>query len=280
MLDWARKKIPGAVDALEYVTQSVDSTLKKSFLTQVIEETGIGSHLSKMNGFARQDFDGVLLQHPVKERGFYEAVLRDGKNIVEALEQKGEDAAALGFLNEHFTQQVAQSFSIGDWQARVSLYQSMMRFVQAQKDAASAQGQNAPEIRDVLRAVDEIQQTHPQVWHLMTALTRGAGEKTNHIQLGSLLSDLIEMRNSVVPARYETLAKWFNSLTPAEVADFVAKPDAQSMIKMDLGIQMYEPWWTAHHQEQLLSRTSGKPPGAAFAHMIYTLAEKLTPSAY
>lgn len=286
VIAWVKQSVPGVGQAMSFI----DEQMKARFLKELLQQTEATTLLPRLNGFAKEDLQTALTQHPSRDRAFYRAVFSEVSDWVTKQEGRRQYATAETFLNEHWTQLVQQSETVQQFQARMAVYSGVADLLSAQGEmlqGMSADGMGATPLglgtdwRTTFKVLDDIQQTHPTLWQLMTVLGKGAvktGEKqANSVLFGNFMVQLLSLRDSIQPNRLRIMSEWLNKVPQDKLEAFVQEPDHYTVLRSDLGAAMPEAWWERVHREQLTKPDNLQAPAATLMRVLYELADMLTP---
>jgi hypothetical protein len=291
VMAWVKQSIPGVGAAMDFI----DDQMKTRFLKELLEQTEATSLLPRLNGYAKEDLQAALTQHTSRDRAFYRTVFRDVSEWVNKQESRRQYATAESFLNEHWTQLVQQSETVQQFQARMAVYTSVADILAAQDEIRRGRpylDETATPVglgtdwRVTFKQLDDIQQTHPPLWQLMTVLGKGAvrtqeksqDKQVNTILLGDLMVQLLSLRDSVQPNRFRMMAQWLDKVPQEKLEAFVQESDNYNALRTDLGVSLPEAWWERYHREQLAKPDSVNAPAATLMRALYELSDMITPA--
>jgi hypothetical protein len=287
VIDWVRQSVPGVGQAMSYI----DEQMKGRFLKELLQQTEATTLLPRLNGFAKEDLQTALTQHPSRDRAFYRTVFSEVSDWVTKQEGRRQYATAETFLNEHWTQLVQQSETVQQFQARMAVYKGVADLLSAQGEMLQGMSPDGVDTtplglgtdwRTTFKVLDDIQQTHPPLWQLMTVLGKGAGKtgekQANSVLFGNFMLQLLSLRDSIQPNRFRMMAQWLDKVPQDNLDAFVQQPDNYTVLRSDLGAAMPEAWWERYHREQLAKPESVQAPAATLMRALYELADMLTPA--
>jgi hypothetical protein len=286
VIDWVKQSVPGVGQAMSFI----DEQMKARFLKELLEQTEATTLLPRLNGFAKEDLQTALTQHPSRDRAFYRAVFSEVSDWVAKQEGRRQFATAETFLNEHWTQLVQQSETVQQFQARMAVYNGVADLLSAQGEMLQGNSSNGvdpsplglgTDWRTTFKVLDDIQQTHPALWQLMALLGKGickSGEKqANSVLFGNFMLQLLSLRDSIQPNRFRMISQWLEKVPQDKLEAFVQQPDNYTVLRSDLGAAMPEAWWERVHREQLANSDSLQAPASTLMRALYVLSDMLNP---